>query len=96
MTEALLLDTKNVEEQFAECNNLPEAPRVALNPLLYFLSPVNRVVARVWSQISYSISPHRRVTLLSEWLRELLRPQSKDLMRQNKNRVAVTRIKAAE
>lgn len=64
------------------CNYLPETSCLALNPLLHFLSPVNGLVIGVWSQISAGSNTHRRISLFSDWLRELLRCQGKDLMHQ--------------
>lgn len=62
--------------------NLSEAFCLALNPLLYYLSPVNRVVTRVQSQIRAGINTHRWISLFIDWLGELLRCQSKDLRNQ--------------
>lgn len=73
-------------------NYLPEAFCLALNPLLYFLSPVNRVVTGVWSQISAGNNTHRWISLFSDWLRELLRSHSEDLMHQNKSSLMITHV----
>lgn len=69
---------------------LPEAFCLALNPPLHFLSPVNGVVTGVWSQISAGSNTHRWISLFSDWLRELLRSHSKDLIHQNKSSLMIT------
>ncbi len=72
-------------------NYLTEAFCFALNPPLYFLSPVNRVVTRVWSQISGGGNTRGWISLFSVWLRELLRCKGKDLRgHQNQNSLVIT------
>lgn len=73
-------------------NYLPEAFCLALNPLLYFLSPVNRVVTGVWSQISAGGNTHRWISLFSDWLRELLRSHGEDLIHKNKSTRAISLV----
>lgn len=64
------------------CSYLSETSRLALNPLFYFLSPVNRFVIDVWTQIraSCSCNTHRRISLFTDWTRELPCCKNKHLM----------------
>lgn len=71
------------------CSYLPEMPRVALNPLLNLLSPV-RLIIRIWSHIRARSNSCRRISLFSDWLRELLCCHSKDLMCQQEQRHGYT------
>lgn len=68
-------------------NYLPEASCLALNPLLYFLTPVNGVVTGVRSQISAGSNTHTWIFLFCDWLRELLCCQSKDLTKQKREQI---------
>lgn len=74
---------------YVDFEYLTEALGLALNPLLNDLSPVDRVVTRVWSHVSGGSYTQGGTFIVSDWLREFLSCQSKDLIHQNKNSLII-------
>lgn len=58
---------------------LPEAFCLAVNPLLYYFSPMDRVVTRVRGRFRGAANTHGWGSRFSDGLRELLRCQGEDL-----------------
>lgn len=69
------------------CRYPSEKPCLALNPLFYFLSPVNGFVIDVWTQLRAPCvcNAHRRIFLFNDWPRELLCCKNEHLMHQERH-----------